>query len=86
MQVDEVAQQPRGLLVQRPDQGVLRGAGAVPAEGARGPGLVGQAGGQGEQMVLKVTGREVAIPSYAGGVARASFWELCGRPLGPGRY
>ena len=31
-------------------------------------------------------GREVVIPDYHAGVARASFWDLCGRALGPADY
>ncbi len=43
----------------------------------------GDAGGP---LVLTVNGRAVDLPRYAGGVARASFWDLCGRPLGPADY
>jgi cell division protein ZapE len=35
---------------------------------------------------LAVNGREVEIPHFANGVGRASFWELCGRPLGPADF
>ncbi len=44
------------------------------------------AGGEPKTLVLKVTGREVGISRFRNGVARASFWELCGQPLGPGDY
>ena len=37
-------------------------------------------------LVLAVNGRTVELPRYANGVARASFWELCARPLGPADY
>ena len=37
-------------------------------------------------LTLQVQGRAVVIPAHADGVARASFWELCGRPLGPADY
>lgn len=37
-------------------------------------------------LVLSVNGRKVELPRYANGVARASFWELCARPLGPADY
>jgi cell division protein ZapE len=37
-------------------------------------------------LVLPVNGRTVEVPAYASGVGRASFWELCARPLGPGDY
>jgi len=33
-----------------------------------------------------VHGRELAVPVSAKGVARFSFEELCGRPLGPGDF
>lgn len=35
---------------------------------------------------LTVNGRQVDVPRFANGVARASFWELCARPLGPADY
>ena len=44
---------------------------------------------QGETVIslhLSVNGRDVELPRYANGVARASFWELCGQPLGPADY
>lgn len=37
-------------------------------------------------LVLQVQGREVTLPAHADRVARASFWDLCGRPLGPADY
>jgi len=43
-------------------------------------------GGQSEGLTLHVTGREVEIPAFWGGVAKADFMELCGRPLGAGDY
>ncbi|MEZ5777500.1 MAG: cell division protein ZapE [Paracoccaceae bacterium] len=43
-------------------------------------------GGSDEELRLKVKGREIVLPDYHAGVARASFWELCGRPLGPADY
>jgi hypothetical protein len=33
-----------------------------------------------------VHGRSVTLPEYRNGVARASFADLCERPLGPGDY
>ena len=39
-----------------------------------------------EPLTLTVQGRAVVIPAFAGGVARASFWDLCGRPHGPADY
>ncbi|APE44904.1 cell division protein ZapE [Sulfitobacter alexandrii] len=44
------------------------------------------AGGPGEPLVLKVKGREVEIPAYRNGMARAGFHALCGRPLGAADY
>ena len=43
-------------------------------------------GAPGEELRLDVNGREVVIPRFANGVARASFEALCGQPLGPGDY
>lgn len=37
-------------------------------------------------LILTVQGREVALPRHRNRVARASFAELCGRPLGPADY
>ncbi len=39
-----------------------------------------------EPTVLKVLGRELALPRTAGGLARARFAELCGAALGPQDY
>jgi len=36
--------------------------------------------------VLRVYGREVEIPAFVSGAARATFFDLCGRPLGPADY
>ncbi len=43
-------------------------------------------GARGEPLVLPVNGRTVEVPRFANGVARATFWDLCARPLGPGDY
>ncbi|MFV0245823.1 MAG: cell division protein ZapE [Qingshengfaniella sp.] len=40
----------------------------------------------GEGLVLKVNGRDVVLPRFRNGVARVSFWDLCGQPLGPADY
>ncbi len=37
-------------------------------------------------LPLSVQGRVVTVPAYAGGVGRASFEQLCGRPLGPADF
>ena len=43
-------------------------------------------GGESAPLVLKVKGREVEIPAFRNGVARASFFDLCGKPLGAADY
>ena len=43
-------------------------------------------GGREEELRLEVKGREVHLPRYWAGMARASFWDLCGQPLGPADY
>ncbi len=43
-------------------------------------------GGPGTALILNVKGRDVIIPAFRNGVARASFYELCGTPLGPADY
>lgn len=42
--------------------------------------------GQEEPLTLHVKGREVELPRYHNGVARADFFDLCGRMLGPADY
>jgi cell division protein ZapE len=42
--------------------------------------------GQAHPVHLRVYGREVEIPAFHNGCARASFYDLCGRPLGPADY
>ncbi|SLN35732.1 AFG1-like ATPase [Pseudoruegeria aquimaris] len=46
----------------------------------------GLTGGEAAPLTLQVKGREVTLPAYRNGVARASFFDLCGRPLGPADY
>ncbi len=43
-------------------------------------------GGKEEPLDLFVRGRIVELPHFANGVARASFYDLCGQPLGPADY
>lgn len=43
-------------------------------------------GGESAPLVLKVKGREVLVPGYRNGVARASFYDLCGKMLGAADY
>ncbi|KJZ19075.1 cell division protein ZapE [Loktanella sp. S4079] len=42
--------------------------------------------GQSAPLVLHVKGREVEIPQFHNGVARAKFYDLCGKFLGAGDY
>lgn len=42
--------------------------------------------GQAHPLILRVHGRDVEIPAFHNGVARASFYDLCGRALGPADY
>ncbi|WP_171235190.1 cell division protein ZapE [Ruegeria sp. HKCCA6837] len=44
------------------------------------------AGGPAEPLVLQVNSRAVELPAFRNGVARASFYDLCGRMLGPADY
>jgi len=43
-------------------------------------------GGATEPLILTIKGREVEIPAFRNGVGRATFFDLCGRMLGPGDY
>lgn len=43
-------------------------------------------GAKGDPLDLPVNGRSVTVPRFANGIGRASFWELCAQPLGPGDY
>ncbi|WP_425427189.1 cell division protein ZapE [Actibacterium ureilyticum] len=43
-------------------------------------------GGAGAPLTLTIKGRAVELPKFHNGVARARFWDLCGKPLGPGDY
>ena len=43
-------------------------------------------GGLGARHLLRVNKREVEIPAFHTGVARATFYDLCARPLGPADY
>ena len=44
------------------------------------------AGGGGQELLLRVKGRDLILPSFANGVGRARFYDLCGQPLGPADY
>ena len=43
-------------------------------------------GGQAEPLHLTVKGRDVVLPAFRNGAARAGFHDLCGVMLGPGDY
>ncbi len=43
-------------------------------------------GGTSEPLALRRKGRDVILPQFHNGVARATFRDLCARPLGPGDY
>ena len=43
-------------------------------------------GDPGAPLVLSVQTRKVEVPHHHNGVARAGFWDLCGKPLGPADY
>lgn len=43
-------------------------------------------GGPAGPLTLHVNGREVEIPAFRNGVARATFYDLCGKPLGAADY
>ena len=40
----------------------------------------------GTPLRLQMKGREIVVPKAHNGVGRATFWDLCGQPLGPGDY
>ncbi len=43
-------------------------------------------GAKGEPLTLRVKGRDVVLPRFHNGVARATFFDLCGTPLGAADY
>ena len=43
-------------------------------------------GGESAPLALTVNGRQVVLPRYRSGIARAPFYDLCGKPLGPADY
>ncbi|WP_417250431.1 cell division protein ZapE [Celeribacter sp.] len=43
-------------------------------------------GGAKDSLTLRVKGRDVVLPRFHNGMARAEFWELCGQMYGPADY
>ena len=43
-------------------------------------------GGAAEPLILRIKGRDVTLPAFRNGIARASFFDLCGQPLGAADY
>lgn len=43
-------------------------------------------GGEQHSLTLHVKGREIELPRFHNGVARAKFYDFCGRMLGPADY
>lgn len=43
-------------------------------------------GGEATPLIIRVKGRDVALPAFRNGIARASFYDLCGQPLGAADY
>ena len=43
-------------------------------------------GAAGAPLILPVNGRSIDLPRFANGIGRATFWDLCSRPLGPGDF
>jgi len=43
-------------------------------------------GGPDQALTLAVNGRTLTVPRFANGVGRASFWDLCSKPLGPADF
>jgi len=43
-------------------------------------------GGDAVPLTLRVKGRDVELPAFRNGVARVTFYDLCGNPLGPADF
>ena len=43
-------------------------------------------GASGEPLRLPVNGRITELPRFANGIGRASFWDICAKPLGPADF
>ncbi|GLK74752.1 cell division protein ZapE [Methylopila jiangsuensis] len=68
------------------DNGLWHAPADAGAEAALDAAFTALAGGPGAPATLDVQGRHIPLPRAANGVARASFDDLCGRPLGAGDY
>lgn len=76
--VDRLWQEMSGAPAERPHHARTEAAGA---EIARGVQTTPEA-----RLTLRVKGRDVVLPRFRNGVARVSFWDLCGQALGPADY
>jgi cell division protein ZapE len=43
-------------------------------------------GAAGAPLELAVNGRKLVVPLFASGIGRATFWDLCAKPLGPADF
>jgi cell division protein ZapE len=43
-------------------------------------------GTTGTPLELEVNGRKLTLPRFASGIGRATFWDLCAKPLGPADF
>lgn len=68
------------------DNGLWHAPADAAAEAALDAAFTSLAGGPGEPATLDVQGRHIPLPRAANGVARASFDDLCGKPLGAGDF
>jgi cell division protein ZapE len=76
--VDRLWQEMSGAPADRLHQARTEAAGAGMARGLT--------GAPEARLTLRVLGRDVVLPRFRNGVARVSFWDLCGQPLGPADY
>ncbi|HEX9859089.1 MAG TPA: cell division protein ZapE, partial [Paracoccaceae bacterium] len=43
-------------------------------------------GATGQPLHVAVNGRQLELPRFANGIGRATFWDLCAKPLGPADF
>jgi cell division protein ZapE len=43
-------------------------------------------GAPASELTLSVNSRDLVVPRFANGIGRATFWDLCAKPLGPADY